>query len=258
MKNITATTCSNYTSSTSTDFPSKAEGIAWCSAIATEAVLIVVGNFLTIVLFAVNKKLRKKSLLLIVNMAFADMLGGVFLPLDIYLFVGDVYQLWTPTWSASLFIFNNIIFYGFLQALLISAALISCERFYAICWPLKHRTLSMRTYHIVVFTGWTLAVLVSTVFTVVFMFISDKIAFNTLMSCFLTLLVIVCGCNIGIWRTVKRRRISAQQQRRASQNQRLTRTLLFVSVVALLSWLPIITVTFLMSVYEIYINASIS
>ena len=49
-----------------------------------EAVLIVGGNLLTICLFVLEKKLRKKSLLLVMNMAFADvMLVAVSLPLYI-------------------------------------------------------------------------------------------------------------------------------------------------------------------------------
>ena len=58
---------------------SSAQVIAWSCTLATEAVVIVVGNLLIIILFALNKKLRsKKSLYLVLNMAFADLfLGGV-------------------------------------------------------------------------------------------------------------------------------------------------------------------------------------
>ena len=43
------------------------------------------GNLLTIVLFAVEKRLRKKSLFVVINMAFADMMfGAVSLPLFVY------------------------------------------------------------------------------------------------------------------------------------------------------------------------------
>ena len=77
--------------------PSKAEGIVWCSVFALASIFIVVGNLLTIVLFAVNKKLRKKSLFLVINMAFADLLlGAVSMPLHIYIVLGiNLYQLWT-------------------------------------------------------------------------------------------------------------------------------------------------------------------
>ena len=94
MKNISASTGWNNTSSSSTlDLLSKPEGIVVCVALAAEAVLIVVGNLLTIVLFAANKKLHKKSMFLVLNMGFADvMLGAVSLPLYVYLYVGPHYQ----------------------------------------------------------------------------------------------------------------------------------------------------------------------
>ena len=75
-------------------FSFRTEGIALCSAFVIEAVLIVLGNLLTIVLFALKKRLRKKSLFLVVNMAFADvMLGAVSLPFFVFLVVGLPYQL---------------------------------------------------------------------------------------------------------------------------------------------------------------------
>ena len=43
-----------------------------CGVFLLEAVLISVGNLLTFVVFASEKPLRKKSLLLVINMAFAD------------------------------------------------------------------------------------------------------------------------------------------------------------------------------------------
>ena len=66
---------------------SDAQVIAWSCALALEAVVIFLGNLLTIVLFTFNKKLRnKKSLYLVMNMAFADLVwGGASLPLFVYL-----------------------------------------------------------------------------------------------------------------------------------------------------------------------------
>ena len=134
---------------------------AWSCALATEAVLIVVGNLLTIVLFAFNKKLRsKKSLYLVLNMAFADLfLGGVCLPMYVHFLArlplhGQVkLDEKTPT------IFRSI-FFVFAQASFITAALISAERFYAIYWPLKPwQTLSTRAYRFVILTVWTSSIL---------------------------------------------------------------------------------------------------
>ena len=75
--------------------PSQAAGIAFCVAFFCVLIFIVVGNGTTIVLFAFNKTQRKKTLLLVVNLAIADfMLGAVSLPLFITYFVGNYYQLW--------------------------------------------------------------------------------------------------------------------------------------------------------------------
>jgi len=90
---------------------------------------------------------------------------------------------------------------------------------------------------------WTLSIVVSAIFAVLNLLVSGKLAIYTVISYFLTLLFIVCGCNIGIWRKYQQRTTS-QQQNRDLQNKRLTKTLLLVSVVALLSWLPLIVVSF--------------
>ena len=241
MKNI-ATTGWNDTSSSSTqDVPSKAEGIVWCSAFMLEAAFIVVGNLLTIVLFAVNKKLRKKSFFLVLNMAFADlMLGIVALPFYIYFRIGPDYQLWTASVHTPLRSFFRAIQRVSIPASLIFAALISCERFYAIYWPLKHRTLTMRAYRIAIFMAWILSLFAFTLFILFSLGLtSRKLDHYILIPSYSSLLFIVCSCNIGIWRKFQHGRIAAsQQQNRASQNKHLTITLLCVSIVALLSWLP--------------------
>ena len=88
-------------------------------------------------------------------MAFADlMLGGASLPLFVYFMVtrSRLYFLEFPT-------FLKIIFTISSMASFTTAALISAERFYAIFWPLKYRTIStVRAYKLVILTAWTLAI----------------------------------------------------------------------------------------------------
>lgn len=204
MKDISETSASNNTTSLSSeDFRSKAEGIAWCSAFVLEAVFVVARNLLAIVLFALNKKLRKKSLYLIINMACGELfLGAVYLPLYILL-IGTGYQLWESTLNESLDLILEIFDITgnvFSQVSLISAAFISGERYYAIYWLLKHLTVSMRAYRIVIFVVRTLSILVSMVVFLAGVSVSNKHAIYFLASYFVTLLFIVCCCNIGIWR----------------------------------------------------------
>ena len=261
MQNISATTGLAKTSSTFVDLPSKAESIVLASVYGVEALLIVIGNSVTIVLCGVNTKLRKKSLLLIINMAFADLLyGAAMMPFKIYfMYVGYYYQLWgaNHSFSAALEFSYTITFVFLLNCSLMSAALISCERFYAIYYPLKHRTLSNRAYHVAIFVKWMLALVISITGSVLFSLVSRKLALYILKSCFMTLLLVVCGSNIGIWRKFRHQRIALEQPNRALQNRRLTKTLLFVSFIALMSWLPVITINFIMVANEMSISSRI-
>ncbi|CAH3186389.1 unnamed protein product, partial [Porites lobata] len=136
-----------------------AQIIAWSFAFSAQAVAVVMGNMLAIAVFAFNKKLRKKkSLYLVMNMAFADlMLGVIYLPSFIFSLVNPENQ---SSYEKSFF--RKIILTFLSLASSITGALISAERFYAIYWPLKHRTLSTRAYRLVILLVWTLAILFST------------------------------------------------------------------------------------------------
>ena len=252
MESILPTTSLNNTSWPTAELSAKANGIVWCSAFAFEAVLIITGNLSTIVLFLTNKRLRKKSLFFVINMAFADlMLGAISVPFYIY-FTGIDYGLWKTIMPTFLLIFFLLAQNAFLYASVISAAFISGERFYAIYWPLKQRTLSMRAYRILIFLVWMLALLASAIFTFGIQIFTSKISAYVLLAFFFIFITMFCGCNIAIWRKCQHRKIGdVQQQNRDLQIQHLTKTLLIVSVVALLAWLPLVTMNCLLIVFEV-------
>ena len=107
----------------------------------------------------------------------------------------------------------------------------------------------MRTYGIVIFTVWLLAILVSIIAVLFYNYKSFKVATLSWMSFPLSFLFIVCACNISIWRKVRIRNVTLQQQNReAFQNQRLTNALLFVTAISVLSWLPFVIVNYLVFV----------
>ena len=224
-------------------FPSKAEGIALCSAFILCSVLIIAGNLLTLVLFAVTKPLRRKSLFLVMNMAFADLMLGAFtLPFYIFVVGGD-YQLWTAKYDSEHMAyrafytsFDNI----FLFSSYISAASISCERCYAVFWPFKHRSLSTRTYRGIIFLIWTSAVLVSTLTTLSYVLSSFESTLLVFIPVSSGLTIIICFCNIAIWRNFQRESVASQHRNGASRNRRLTKILFLVSILALICWLPLI------------------
>lgn len=252
MKNLSAAISSN---NTSMNEPSSLafEGVIFCSALALEAVCVVVGNLLTLFVFSASKQLRRRScLFLVINMAFADlMIGALCLPLYIYFYVGEVYQLWNVQLETPWRIFFSVLQVIFSKASLISAAMISFERLYAVLWPLKHRTLSVKAYRIAICLVWVLALCFSAIANLSFYYISRKLAIWFWISSPFILTIIVGGCNLAIWRTVIVRRSRHKKHSRIIKNQRLTNTLLFVSIFPLLTWLPLFIVNYLKQVQNI-------
>ena len=214
---------------------SNAQVITWSCVLTWEASFITLGNLFTIITFTFIKKLRpKKSLYLVINMAFADLLlGSVCLPISIFTPVTyqQLSQVRSPVFLKMIVVFA--------QASFISAALISAERFYAIYWPLKHRTLSARAYRLVILTVWLLAILgsISTFFLLKFLSVVDLYFLLCLYG--LSIVLTICGLNIGIWRKFQQKTVP-HHQNRALQNRRLTNTLLFASLIASGSWIPTI------------------
>nr|XP_058970189.1 beta-1 adrenergic receptor-like [Pocillopora verrucosa] len=235
------------------------EGIALCSALTLTSILVVVGNLLTLTIFAKNKNIRKKYLLLVVNMAFADLfLGALSLPVYIY-DVGYEFHLWTTfvgnLWTNKpILIPYMIVDTVFSQASLISAVFITCERFYAIRWPFKHRNLSTQAYRITIFSVWVLALLISATVTGSSLLFSYKYTVFFWGPYTLILILITSGCNIGIWQKFQTARVAtSHQESRDLQNKRLTKTLLIVSGLTLLAWLPLILLNLLMHVWFFHV-----
>ena len=217
----------------------KAEVIAWCCAFSLTSVLIVVGNLLTLILFAVNKKVRKKCFFLVVNMACADLLvGAVLLPIQIITPLLREVRISLPVAT-----FLNIVTVVFLQATITFAALISLERLYATFWPLKYTKLSGRAYVVVIILAWILVLPSSAILAVLRVFVS-KVAYYSFWVAFtFTLTLIICACTFGVWRKFENRHMSSQtRQNRALQSRRLTKTLMLICLLALMSWIPLIII----------------
>ena len=176
------------------DIPSKAESIVWCCVFVLASAMIVIENILTIVLFVGNKKLRKKSLFLIINMAVADlMLGALSLPFYIYE-IGEVgYHLWRRSTDIYLAYIGGIADNVPTVASLVSATSISCERFYALHWPFKQRSLSKRAYFVIVLMLWTISALDTALLFLLARFIQHYFYYWLSLGTISTALI--CGCN---------------------------------------------------------------
>ena len=218
---------------------SKREAIAWCCAFTISSAVIITGNLLAVALFAINKRLQKKQFILLINMASADlMLGAVSLPVFVYSVVWKTYQQTVEGMASTFTIFRGVSTIFYTQASIIFAAFISGERFFATHWPLRHRVVSLKSYRWVCFAAWAVVLLSTAILSLLKIFASGGAYCWLWVQFTSSLIIIICGCNIGVWRKFQKRRLTPHTK--SSQKRQLTKTLLLISLLTLLSWSPII------------------
>ena len=71
------------------------EGYVWCSLFVAEAVLVIVLNISTIFVFIKNRRLRRRSTYLLINLSVTDICIGAFvIPTSVFR-RGNTYKLWS-------------------------------------------------------------------------------------------------------------------------------------------------------------------
>ncbi|KAL9979602.1 hypothetical protein ACROYT_G017284 [Oculina patagonica] len=213
---------------------SSAECVTWTVLLIIECVAIVTLNFLAIVVFIKNRELRKRSTYLLINLAFADMMTGAATGTN------DVYELGV---SCDFWFYkvekppSSPVIYGiyafFPSASLVNITIISLERLHATFYPLRHLVVvKKRVYGAVIFTGWAIVSIIVTGAVV-----SSRIVI--LHICVPIFLFVIVISYILIFIKV---RFSPQPQHHgaAGRERKLTVTLVIVTAVSLLMWLPFV------------------
>ena len=227
----------------------KEEGYLWCSLFLLEAIIIVVLNMFTIIVFTKDRHVRKRSMYLLINLSAADIgVGGLVIPTAVFR-RGNTYRLWNvemiPAWFISTY-GVDMLFLGCSLAFLVS---ISVERLYATRSPMRHLSMTEVAYKIWMSCVWV-ASFICTTAVVLFLFydiIGLQIRY-VVASCVFGSLLILTSSYSAIFVTV---RCSKQPQHnhrgQAWKERRLTMTLFIVTLVSLSVWMPYVLFTFLES-----------
>ena len=134
------------------------ESIAWLTVFGIEAVAIVTLNALTIIVYLKERSLRRRSMYLVINQAFADMFTGasifIYFPVLAYFF-----ELWTinPPLSDELILRIWVLAIVSPTASLINLVAISLERTHATFRPFKHRLVKKKIFVAVAAIVWITA-----------------------------------------------------------------------------------------------------
>ena len=203
--------------------------ILWELCFGLLATLIALGNSLTIWIF-VKLKFRKRAHVLLISLAVADLLVGV-LPVPLYI-VANIDTSALSRVHASIYV---DIFTGLTSIL--TLAVISLERMYAVARPHRHRTLPLRAYKFSIVTPWILA---ATVASIRVLFDNGLIAptdFQVVISLSpVAPTLVICSAYCVIW--WKRKKRMDDQNQLMQRETKLAKTLFLITGASLLTWLP--------------------
>ena len=225
---------------------SSSECITWFALFLTESVAIVTVNLLSIIIFIKNSNLRTRAMYLVINLTVADKFVGGISSIFLFEILGYDCQIVTvgsntaPEGNITLFVFR-----WFPLTSLTSIAVISLDRMHATFRPLRHRNIKKWVYWVTIGAIWVFAAVMSTAMTFVSLHSGRQEPlplYLWLSYCCLCLLVIcVSYTSIAVryWCAVR-----PQHHGATSRQRKLTVTLLIMTIVSLLFWLPYLIFTF--------------
>lgn len=216
-------------------FISEAENRTWCIFYGLESAAIIIGNLLIIAAFAITKSLHKKTYLLLISLAVADLLvGAVALPMFIHLIGGTVTNWWavddhvTHTQTA-IEIFTSYASIFFLVA-------IALERLYAAWSPSNHGRLQPFAYYIIIGFVWFFSLLLG-----ILSFLREQhvgAADNRGVFLFIMVLLVLSMLIIIVSYVIIAVILFSSRDKSDEFERRMAVTLLVLSVIFIVTWLP--------------------
>ena len=220
---------------------SLSECIPWMAVGLVESIAIITLNLCTIIVFTKTPDLRVRSTYLLINLAVIDMLAGGFVTYGLFYLVGGHCEVWnthlTEGWAA--YNIPEIFSEFFPISSLSNITLIALERLHATYRPFMHRVLKTSVYRIIIAVVWITASLLAIGHAVLVQSGDPSIRYLLLISFVGLCLLIIFVSYLSI---VIKVRYGAQPQHHgaASRERKLTITLLIVTVVSLLLYLPFV------------------
>ena len=215
--------------------------IFWDICFGVLVTLIIAGNILTIWIFFKQRR-QKRSYSLLISLAVADLLVGIFaVPFYIKAVVSRGYAWFLISMVADVFTGITSIY---------TLAVISLERMCAVGWPFRHRTVNYRVYVCAIGIPWIIAAILS---TALMLRMLDIIGGEVYFYCLVLIpgipLITICVANFVIW---KKQKSPLRNQNHIKREVKLAKTLALITGTSLFTWLPfqIINILFQLKVME--------
>ena len=226
---------------------SSSECITWFAVVLVVSIAIVTVNLLSIILFIKNSDLRTRGMYLVINLTVAYTLVGVISSLKFLRLLSNECKNANSlnvrsNWEGD--IITLFLFTWFPLTSLTNITVISLDRMHATFRPFRHRVIKKWVYGVTISVVWVLAGMISTAIMMLLLFDKEWSHYQYLWPSYsLLCLFVICACYASI--IVKICCGARPQHHGAARWQRkLTVTLLIMTIVSLLLWLPFAVATF--------------
>lgn len=207
------------------------KGLTWKIIYMCESAVIFILNSFTLIAFARNRHLRKRTMYLLINLTVADLLiGGVSIPLTSFVELGEKPPILEHTVELS----ESLFF----PATLINLSLIALDRLHATLFPFRHCLIVGSFYCKVIAGNWLVALLIASTIHIV------RLLFQKPLVCayvciILIIAVIVIVCYVGIAVNVNKGKTHHHHLGAISSETKLSLTLFIMTAASVLAILPI-------------------
>ena len=196
------------------------------------------GNVFTIFVFWTQRLRLKRTFLLVINLAVADLFVGLEETLVLAANTipnggNEILKIESPWWAFQ--VFGSSTSLTFLT-------LISLERVYSVLWPFRHRATSTRAYVYSIVFAWVTGVCMSGVWVLAMLHNAKLYAAVTYSSAVFISLLVICTSYLTIRSrlksTVPDPDLDVRRQASTVKTLRMSRTFFIVIAVSLVFWLP--------------------
>ena len=228
----------HYLKSEDLTFVPASHCIPWLAVLGTVCLAIVILNSITIIIFAKQRRLQRKSTYLVIHLAIVDLLvGAVTGPLRIESLGRSICHLWEND-KANRIPFTAIALYHIDKVSLLNLAFISLERTHATFCPLKHRFVKKWVYGVVIVVTWLVpVVMISMLHGLSILNHDTMIMFWVYFLYTSILLLVIFACYISIYIKVRCGRFAQLHGAAGLRERKLTSTMFHATFGSFLTFL---------------------
>jgi len=214
---------------------SSLEAVLWGTSYGIVSILIIVANTVAIAAFIKTKPRRKHTHYFLINLSIADfMVGAISVPLFVSYLVDP--KIWSQSLALSMIHSSVDILSGL--ASVFTLAIVSVERLIAVSIPFKFRMIPRKVYFGCIAATWFLSGCVAAI-SIAFYLRVVKEAFYTVVIMSLSVsLSVSCFSYLTIVFKINQKNNSAKGCKDLTVERRLSMTLLCITAIFVLSWLP--------------------